>query len=120
MESAGYFSKLTFHMNKTWGKSLQLSDTNEAKISFEDRKRHLKFVILRGHLRKVGLSISEVISCTLDQFQVKTAATKPRATSSPLVSEEDERISNRAITPGKGAICNSSVKRREFVEWLKC
>ena len=71
-------------------------------------------------LRKVGLLISEVINCTLYQFQVKTAVTKPRATSSPLVSEEDDRISNRAITPGKAATCNCCVKMKEFVEWLKC
>ena len=61
----------------------------------------------------MGAVISELINCTLQQFQVKTAVTKPRATSSPLVSvvsEEDERISNRAITPGKPAICNCIVK----------
>ncbi|XP_020624782.1 centrosomal protein of 78 kDa-like isoform X2 [Orbicella faveolata] len=39
--------------------------------------------------------------------KVKTAVTKPRATSSPLVSEEDERISNRTITP------DSSIDNRE-------
>lgn len=44
---------------------------------------------------------------TVKKKKVKTAVTKPRATSSPLVSEEDDRISNRAITP------DSSVDNRE-------
>ena len=35
------------------------------------------------------------------QRQVKTAVSKPRATSSPLESEEDERTSNRTSVTGK-------------------